>query len=247
MNKQLKGQLSIFDINITKYDEKITEIPKLSPKPIMNKIDKDERPLKLTAQQEKFLSDNKILENENLSRIIIYACGHIGIEYEGPEGIETIVYNKGAEEILRRPKEIAIIAIDKVYYSKKDYEINDIQKTRLEKIREDFNIKHIISRKGDKNLIVIHENGVIGVNPMGWTMNYENINNIEYTEDEILKEYKENKKLELRKGDKVIVDMLTKEVNAEVWSIYNNGETINIIYDNKHTATHISRILGKVG
>ena len=257
MNKQLKGQLSIFDINIievvekvTKTNEKITEKPinitELSSVESENENDKDKRPLKLTFKQDEFLKENQILENENLSRVIIYACGHIGIEYEALEGIETIVYSKGAEEILRRPKEIPIIAIDKIYYSKKDYEINDIQKTRLEKIREDFNIKHIISRKGDKNLIVIHDNGIIGVNPIGWTMNYENINNIEYTEDEILNEHGQDEKLELHKGDKVIVKMLTREVNAEVAHIYNNGESICFIYDNKYTATHISRILGKV-
>lgn len=242
------GQISIFDIDVTKFNKKVTEVEvkttKLSSNATETKIDKDKRPLKLTAQQEKFLSDNKILENENLSRIIIYACGHIGIELKESLGVKTSIYDRECKLVTEFDKEINVIALDKIYYSSIKYELTDMQLKKLEELKSKIKSYKVIQRFGDRNLTIVHPNGVTSINTKGWVLDYISITDVKHKKEEVLEEdHKEaQEKSEYRIGDKIIVDMIDKCVEAEIFNIYNNGESLSIIYDGKHTATHISRI-----
>lgn len=249
-NTIIPGQISIFDIDVTeinKLEHIISATPigvNLSNQTIDNKIDNDKKSLKLSMHQEEFLSKNMILKNENLNRVIIYACGHMGIEISETYGTKTKTYDVAAQLTTEFDREINITALDTVYYSADKYLITDIQEQRLKEFKSNHRKCKVIHRNGDRNLIVIHENGVSSINQKGWVLDYVTIKDIEYKKEEVLEDdhEEEPKKVEYRIGDKIIVNMLTREVKGEVAHIYNNGESICFIYDNKYTATHISRI-----
>ncbi|KGN00328.1 hypothetical protein IRP63_05305 [Clostridium botulinum] len=206
-----EGQISIFDIQATKATKKIPE----KPRQIINKvtpvkIEKNVNPLELTELQQKFLDKNSVIKNENLSRLIKYCSGGLGIELIAPGGFKTIYVNKQGVEEFELDKRINVLPMDQVLYYKKGLKINDLQENRLKIIKEKYKRLKEIRRKGDENIIVEAHGKVISINHIGWILEFNNVQAI-YSQNEVIQEQNEESEIfdikqmqkSVRVGDKV--------------------------------------------
>ncbi|EDS77306.1 conserved hypothetical protein [Clostridium botulinum C str. Eklund] len=190
-----EGQISIFDIQVTKAAKKTTE----KPREIINKvtpvkIEKNVNPLELTELQQKFLNEHSVMKNENLSRLIKYCSGGFGIELIAPGGFKTIYVNKQGIEEFKFDKRINVLPMDQVLYYKHELKINDLQENGLKTIKEKYRDLREIRRKGDENIIVELEDKVISINPLGWILEFDNVQAI-YSPNEVIQEH--NKELKI--------------------------------------------------
>lgn len=256
-NESLEGQLSLWDIGITenkepftksdvnipKTDEKITEIEEkvtkvLTNVPIVqndNNIDK----LKITPEQQEFINKNKVMENENLSRLIKQCCGYLAIEISYEDSYVTTYINTMGIKEFESPKKVQVLPMDKIlYYKSLNFKANDTQEEKLNQIRT--KALKVIRRKGDENIIIITEKNVISINSIGWVLEWNGIKVI-YDEDEVEKEevLQDEKPLEeeLKVGDSVESEYGGEVIQGIISRIYGPGNvTINIIFDGKHSA-----------
>ncbi|WMJ81957.1 hypothetical protein RBU49_06830 [Clostridium sp. MB40-C1] len=222
-------QISLWDIEIKEKPKEI--INKITPV----KIEKIPTPLELTELQQKFLDKNSVMKNENLYRLIKYCGGGLGIELQLEEEFRTIYVNKEGHEEFTKDKKLPVLPMDKILYFKTaDIPLNSLQKDKLEELRGEYPLTKIVKRKGDENIILLLEDKVISVNTKGWVLEFNNVE-AAYLEDEVMKE--EGQALQDIKIGDIIETTYGKEViAAKVYSIYNFGSTLNIIWDKKHTA-----------
>lgn len=248
--KQIEGQVSLWDIEITKSDklftktkEDITEIinpiTNLSEEDLKCDNEKSEKELIVTDKQQRFLEKNKVMENESLSRITLLCSGSLLVEFIFGENYKTICINKDGVIELSYDKRIAIIPMDKIVYFKNDVIINDIQAKRVEPFKQ-AGLK-IVKREGDENIMAIAKDKVISINKQGWVLEYRNIQAI-YDASEIVEIKTEHTDGEIKVGDTVEVDFGGNIYKGVATRIYNQGDTINCIFNNKHSAFHISKI-----
>ncbi|KEH93237.1 hypothetical protein [Clostridium botulinum] len=190
-----EGQISIFDIQVTKAAKKTTEKPReFINKVTPVKIEKNVNPLKLTELQQKFLDKNSVMKNENLSRLIKYCSGGLGIELIAPGGFKTIYVNKQGIEEFEFYKRINVLPMDQVLYYKHELKINELQEDRLKTIKEKYEDIKEIRRKGDENIIVEAHGKVISINSKGWILEFNNVQAI-YSPKEVIQE--QNKELKI--------------------------------------------------
>lgn len=265
--EHIDGQLSIFDIQITEKPKSfikkaemaiengvlVTEKPTLDTKIISTdkkkENEKTENPSKLTDKQQQYLDKNRVMENENLSRIILHAKGGITVEIKESGTFISHYINSEGQKQFDYPSKSSLMPWDRVYYYNPIFknEITQIQENKLQKLLETRkDIKKVIHRKGDENIILELEEGVLSVNPIGWELPFESMDHVECSEDEIYfipgKEVKEeltkNVDIVAKVGDYVQVDNGEEIIEGTLFSEYNSGHTFNIIYDNgtKHTA-----------
>ncbi|GAB6149860.1 hypothetical protein [Clostridium novyi] len=185
MNKYIaEGQISIFDIQVTKAAKKITE----KRKKVMETHEKVTESIDLSTVLEKYKS------MDNLSRIIKYCGGGLGIELIAPGGFKTIYVNKQGIEEFKFDKRINLLPMDQVLYYKHELKINELQEDRLKTIKEKYEDIKEIRRKGDENIIVEVPGKVISINSLGWILEFNNVQAI-YSENEVIHE--QNKELKI--------------------------------------------------
>lgn len=259
----IDGQLSIFDIQITEKPKKVTqkaemaiensvlvtEKPVLATK-IITKVtpegnEKTEKPLELTEKQKDFLNKNKVMENGNLSRIIIHAKGSITVEIKESDTFTSQYINPEGKEEFSYSNRSTVLPWDKIFYSAiKEVPLTEIQETKVQKlINEHKDIRRIVKRKGDENIILELEEGILSINSIGWELPFESVDHVECSEDEVYlipdkEEVPENKDAVAKVGDYVQVDNGKEIIEGTLFSQYNSGHTFNIVFANstKHTA-----------
>lgn len=249
-SESIDGQLSLWDIGITKSevnipktDDKITEIKEKVTKVFNNaQIVQNENPidkLKITPEQQEFLNKNKIMENENLSRLIKQCCGYLAIEISYEDSYVTSYINTMGIKEFDSPKKVQVLPMDKIlYYKSLDFKVNNTQEEKLLKIKD--KALKVIRRKGDENIIIITEKNVISINSIGWVLEWNGIEVI-YDEDEVEKNeiLQEDQLIEedLKVGDSVEATYGGEVIRGVISRIYGPGNvTINIIFDGKHSA-----------
>lgn len=166
-------------------------------------------------------------------RIVRTVSGALKIDIYG----KTIYYNKSDIKEFEKEGTTPLLPGDKILYSNKDLEINNIQEEKL----KEFNVKNYIKRKGDKNIIILTEDKTICINDKGWILEYKM--KPEYKEDEVIKieEAKEEREV-FKVGDKVITKYKEEDVKGTITRIYNGGETLNISWNNKNTAFYYKNV-----
>ena len=243
MVKQIEGQVSLWDIaDIDNYNNNnyilvnkvSSENPilftKLPIKETNTKIEKKENRLNITVEQQEFLTKNSIMKNENLSRLIIHCSGGLLIELFNQEAYKTICINLSGVKEFEYDKKASPLPMDKIIYYKNEFKANGIQEKKLLEIQD--RVLKVIRRKGDENIIALTEDKVISINSKGWVLEFNNINVCE-TEVIINKNAVEEK---VRVDDNVEVQYGEDIFKGVVTRIYNNGDTINCIFDNRHSA-----------
>lgn len=249
---QIEGQMSLWDIKITindvsvtKIKENITEISnpitRLSLVEEVTKSEKVQKELILTDKQQRFLEKNKVMENESLSRITLLCSGSLLVEFIFGENYKTICINKDGVIELSYDKRIALIPMDKIIYYKDDMKPNELQEEKLLAIQD--KVTKVLKRKGDENIIAIAAGKGISINKQGWVLEYKGVQavydeedvRVKTADDEIINE-------DFKVGESVEVEFNKKIYKGVITRIYNGGDTINCIFDNKHTAFHRSKV-----
>ncbi|AKN34203.1 hypothetical protein Ccar_16675 [Clostridium carboxidivorans P7] len=271
----IDGQLSIFDIQITEKPKSftkkaemaiengvlVTENPVLATK-IITKVackenEKIINPLVPTEEQQQFLKKNKVKENENLSRVIKYCGGGLGIEVVYENSYRTIYINKDGREEFTIPNKSPVLPMDKIMYYKSEFNANTIQKENLQKVLGKFknSIKRVIKRKGDSNILIELSDNVIDILENGWIIDFTSINRVDCNQEDVMKilvdekEEDESTVPEISKakvGDYVQAMYGKNIIEGTIVREYGMGKDIlNIIFDNgtKHTAIGKMQIL----
>lgn len=241
----LEGQVSLWDIEITqkpkeiiKIVEKVTEnedFITISLKEITTiENEKTDRPLKLTGKQQEFLDKNKIYENENLSRVIIYCSGGLGIELLEEAEFKTIYVNAEGVEEFTKNKKLPVLPMDKINYYKNELKANEIQEKKLLSLKGKFSGLKEIRRKGDENIIAELPGKVISINSIGWVLEFQGVKAV-YSEDEVVQtEIIDIKDIQSRVkvGDVIEVAYPDKSFNAKVTHMYGGyNESLCISYE----------------
>lgn len=234
-NDTLQGQISIFDLESIQSQE---------PK-------KELKPLAIVKPKE---NHNKFAEIINLysstaARIVKRVSGALLVELEG----KTLYFNAVGINELELKKDIELMTADEILVVNQDREVNELQLKKL----KDMHVDKYIKRKGDANIIIPFPEKTTVINPKGWILEYlqkpkyhdyelfitdmdkQNTNlDIKITKsvNEVVKfENDEDEKEELQIGDKVEFNYDGPRA-GNITSIYNNGETVNVVWDHKYTA-----------
>lgn len=253
----LEGQVSLWDIEftqkpkeITKTEEKVTEnedFIRISLKEITTiENEKTEKPLELTVKQQEFLDKNKIYENENLSRVISYCSGGLGIELQEGSEFKTLYVNTEGKEEFTKNKKLPILPMDNIIYYKNELKANEIQEKKLLSLKQENNYLKEIRRKGDENIIAELPGRTISINSIGWVLEFQEVKAI-YSEDEVI----QNEKIDIKDiqskvkvGDIIESTYSGKIIVGRVIRVYGPcNETLNIIFDNEKRHTAIPRLL----
>lgn len=239
----LEGQINIFDL----LSEEI-----IKPKETVAKC----------VPKENNFTEIISLYEQSCNRIVKHVSGAIIVELED----RTLYFNKQGTnefEIIRETEidgeikinEVALLPSDEILIVNKDKELNDLQLKKL----KDINPLKYIKRKGDANIIIPLEDKTIVINPKGWILEY--IQKPKYKENELfitkidekitvldnestemainitksVNEVTEDESEVLQVGDKVEFNYEGPQT-GNIVSIYNNGETVNVSWNNKRTA-----------
>ncbi|MEG3040878.1 MAG: hypothetical protein RR891_02665 [Clostridium sp.] len=241
MKSQIIGQVSFWDME--SIEECINVIQTVNPlaftklpdKEINTKNDKIDKAFNITDKQQEFINKNLIMENENLSRLIFHCSGELLIEFLNGNEYKTIKVSKDGIKEVEFNKKSTVLPMDKIIYYKGEFRSNNIQEKKLLGIKD--NGFKTIRRKGDENIIVLKNDKVISINNKGWVLEFEGIEAI-YDETEVVciesKNISEDE--EIKVGNMVEVIYGEDKFKGIVTRIYNNGDTINCIFNNKHSA-----------
>lgn len=217
--KAIKDQISIFDyLETIKNENSIIETSGIKPKKI---------------QSNSLVNRYK----DSCTRIVKRVSGAIIVELEE----KSIYFNKAGIKEFEMNKDTPLLPGDELLIVNQDKELNSIQLEQL----KGFDVDSYIKRKGDSNIIIITDKTVV-INPYGWILEYEmkpiykddeiiKINNIEVVEQQ-------EEKQEFKVGDIVTAKYNEEDITGEVRWIYNNGETLNISWDNKQTAFYYKNV-----
>lgn len=191
--------------------------------------------------------DNKLatiikLYSESCSRIVKTLSGALLVELKD----KTLYFNSKGINEFNRPINVGIMPGEEILIVNVDKKINEIQKQKLEALKP----KQYIKRKGDANLIIPGENTIV-INPKGWVLEY--IQKPKFKDNEIfqIEDYLINKNIEeniresdidYKVGNKVYIEYQGIKSIGKVIRIYNNGETLNVAWDGKHTAFYYKNV-----
>ncbi|WP_234121166.1 hypothetical protein [Clostridium hydrogenum] len=275
-------QLSLFDMNFTVSKEKVTENKALDTKVLSldtekltldtkidqsytnilkeksePKIEKATRAVELTTQQQKFLDENKIMENENLSRLILKYSGGLEVELKRMNKVETFYINTVGGKEFTWDKKTQVLPWDKISYYKNDFEINTIQKQKLREVKEEYKgkIKQIIHRHGDENILVEVEGKLLDIISNGWVLEFTETTHVDCAKDEVLEDFQEKQDVGkmVKVGDLVQATIGKSLVEGTIVSEYGLGsESLNISFKRNGTIfstaiprAHVRAVLGK--
>lgn len=267
-NKQIiaDGQLSMFDMQIMEKPKKVTEVVEKITKTevlsteILNKIihvesEKTASPLKLTEKQQQFLSKNKFMESENLSRIIVHSKGSITVEIKELGTFTSHYINTEGKEEFSYSKKSPVLPWNKIFYynpSLENIPFTNIQTDKLQKLlcKQRESINRVIHRKADENILVEVPGKIIDILPNGWVIEFESLDHIDCEEDEVYiipekvtekveQEDPEEIQKKVKVGDYVQAMRGKELIEGTIVHEYGLGnEILNIIFANgaKHTA-----------
>ena len=240
--ESIEGQLTIWDVQITKKPAPVTKTEELITK---NKVKDTEEVNFVTEMQGKVI--DKYKNSSGLNRIIRYCGGGVGIELNSGNGFRTIYINSKGKEEFEFSKKSAVLPMDQILYYKDLLETNDFQQEKLKDLQKKLKPQNIIMRKGDENIIIELEHKVISIIPKGWVLEFQECKAI-YTEDEVIKEPKEVIDIEamrksIKVGDWVETTHGNRKITGEIYRVYGpDNMTLNIIFDNGSKHTAISRL-----
>lgn len=212
----LEGQMDLFSLQVQepiKTKEKIIEEP---------------------AVKEENFKEIINLYKKSCIRIIKQICGALLVEIED----RTLYFNKNGVNELELKKDMELLPGDEILVANQDRELNKLQ---LEKLK-DMQVTEYIKRKGDANIIIEMPDQTIVINPKGWILEYLQKPNFKENEVVILENGIKIIDKELKVGDTVEFEYEKQKQTGKVSSIYNNGETINITWDHKHTAFYYKSV-----
>ncbi|MFV3013913.1 hypothetical protein ACLD43_18600 [Clostridium botulinum] len=238
----IEGQLTIWDVQITKKPTPVTKTEELTTK---NKVKDTKSVNSLTEIQGRAIEKYK--NSPELNRIIRYCGGGVGIELKLGNSFRSIYINSQGKEEFEFNKVSAVLPMDEILYYKDLLKTNDIQEEKLKNLQEKLELKKIIRRKGDENIIIELEHKVISIIPRGWVLEFQECKAI-YKEDEVIKEPKEIFDIEamresIKVGDLVEAMHGDRIITGEICRVYGLGNMIlNIIFDNRTKHTAISRM-----
>ncbi|ACQ52997.1 hypothetical protein [Clostridium botulinum] len=248
------GQLTIWDMEFKETPKKAMKntacVTEFINKITICKNDKTVSPLKPTEEQQKFLDKNKVMENDNLSRIIKYFGGGLGIELTAAEGFKTIYVNVQGKEEFTKEKKLPVLPMDKILLYQKDLQPNEIQEEKLKEIKSKHKALKEIRRKGDDNIILELQDKVISINTIGWSLEFNNVQ-ATYLEDEVIEEDivedLQSIQKKVKPGDFVQAQHGKELIEGTITHEYGIGnEILNIVFGNKHTAIgriHVMEII----
>lgn len=227
----IEGQISIFDLPV---------IEVVKPKEIIIKEENKEI--------DKFDSIIK-LYFKSCSRIAKTLSGALLVELDD----KTLYFNSDGINEFNLPKDVAIMPEEEIIIANEDKKLNEIQKQKL----EDLKPREYIKRKGDTNLIIPGEKTIV-INPKGWVLEYNQkpryhsneifntglglnlqVNEIEDNNNKIAVDITD---IDFKVDDKVNIEYKGIKVIGKVVRIYNNGETLNVEWDNKQTAFYYKNV-----
>lgn len=167
------------------------------------------------------------LYKESCNRIIKTVSGALLVELED----KTKYFNGQGMHEFDLGTDIGLIPADEILIVNQDKPLNEIQLKKL----EEMNPSRYIKRKGDANIIIPGDKTTV-ITPRGWIIEWDQ--KPLYKEDEVVLRTIEIKVPDqnLNAGDIVEFEYSKETYKGEIVSIYNNGETINVVWNGKHTA-----------
>lgn len=242
---QIEGQMSLWEIELTKKEEKqiVEEVSEqqFSCEDEVVESENLQSGSNMTEQQRKFLDKYKIMKSENLSRVTLTCGGGVLIELINKDSYQTMYLNKDGINECVFNKRISLIPMDKIIYFKEDIKPSELQEEKLLAIQDQ--VTKVIKRKGDENIIAIAAGKVISINKQGWVLEYKGVQAIYDEEDVMVKTVAaEITNEEFKIDDNVEVEFHKKIYKGVITRIYNGGDTINCIFDNRSTAFHKSKV-----
>lgn len=251
--EQFPGQIAFWDLNLE--EDKSSQMQKSLMKKCVQTMPVQFE--KESTKQQEYINKNKIYGNKNLSRLIGYVWGWIGIEFKYENAYRTIYINKDGKEEFSIQKKSSVLPMDKVLYCENpNIEINYIQKELIDSIMAKEHVKRLIHRKGDENILIELSDRVISVLPNGWALDFYNISAVECSEDEILilptanqRDSNMPNQKNAHIGDSVEVGDYVlallgegKVIGGKISRAYGmDHEILNIFYDHNTKATAIGR------
>lgn len=162
------------------------------------------------------------------SRIVKTSYGALLIELED----RTLYYSSSGINEFDLSKDVGLTPADEILIAQEEKEATKIQLARVEELKVDKYIK----RRGDRNIIVPGETTKV-ITPFGWIIEYKQ--KPVYKDDELRTLPREEP---WKVGDLVEFEHNGNQ-QGKIFSIYNNGHTVNVIWDNKHTAVCINNLI----
>lgn len=207
----LEGQIDLFNMPIQE--------PIIKPK---EKVIVEKQEIK-----EDYFQNIINLYKESCNRIIKTVSGALLVELED----KTKYFNGQGLHEFDLGIDIGLIPADEILIVNQDKPINKIQLKKL----EEMNPSRYIKRKGDANIIIPGDKTTV-ITPRGWVIEWEQ--KPVYKEDEVVLRTIEIKVPDqnLNAGDIVEFEYEKETYKGKIVSIYNNGETINVVWNGKHTA-----------
>ncbi|EKQ56291.1 MULTISPECIES: hypothetical protein [unclassified Clostridium] len=207
----LEGQIDLFNMPIQE--------PIIKPK---EKVIVEKQEIK-----EDYFQNIINLYKESCNRIIKTVSGALLVELED----KTKYFNGQGVHEFDLGIDIGLIPADEILIVNQDKHLNEIQLKKLEEI----NPNKYIKRKGDANIIIPGDKTTV-ITPRGWIIEWDQ--KPLYKEDEVVLRTIEIKVPDqnLNAGDIVEFEYAKETYKGKIVSIYNNGETINVVWNGKHTA-----------
>ncbi|WP_238948836.1 hypothetical protein [Clostridium sp. YIM B02569] len=167
------------------------------------------------------------LYKESCNRIIKTVSGALLVELKD----KTKYFNGQGVHEFDLGANIGLMPADEILIVNQDKPLNEMQLKKL----EEMNPNRYIKRKGDANIIVPGDKTTV-ITPRGWIIEWEQ--KPVYKEYEIILRKSEIKGQDrnLNVGDAVEFEYAKETYKGKVVSIYNNGETVNVVWNGKHTA-----------
>lgn len=256
----LDGQLSIWDVRIpekSKSNKVVMENKVLDIKASDLNINSD---LIITLEQQKVIDIFKF--QSNVSRVIAYKGGNLGIETKEEGNFKTHYINESGKEAFNFTKRSPVLPWDKIIYFSCEHEKIKFIKVQTDKLQRLLckrrkDIKRVIHRKGDENIFVEFENMVIDILPNGWELEFKTINHIECEDDEIYMIPNEQKEKAIehiqrrvKVGDMVQALYGKEVIEGNIVREYGlSNEILNIVFKNgtKYTAIGRRAVLAILG
>lgn len=208
----IDGQINLFDI------------------PIQESVQPKEEKT-LCIEKQKIEADNfrEIINlyKNSCNRIIKTASGALMVEIED----KTLYFNQQGKNEFNLSADVGLIPADQIILANKDKALNEVQLKKLEEIGPERYIK----RKGEANVIIPMDSKVITITSRGWVLEW-NMKAV-YKDDEVFTFKNASKEdQELNVGDTVEFLYEKETCKGNITRIYNNGDTVNVTWDGKHTA-----------
>lgn len=249
----IPGQVSIFDIQIIEKTKKVTEVEVSFTESrdfaIENKQSFTNAAVEVTEKQQKVI--DKFKASQVVSRVILYAKGSIGIETKESEGFKTHYINREGKEECSINAKSPVLPWDKIIYymqGKVPFTKEQVDKLQTLLSKHRYDVKRVLHRKGDENLLIETSGKIISLLPNGWQIEFESIEHIDCEETEIYliptkiakEETKKSKELHRAKVGDYVQAMYGKElIEGTIVREYGLGnEILNIVFaeGTKHTA-----------